>query len=279
MPFAVIDGHRIHYQVTGPKDTTDAPPVVLIHGLLNGMHVWRMLAPMLAREFRVITVDLLGHGESEKPRRPDLRIANQGCMIIGLLDALGIERAALVGHSMGGQTALWIGSHHPERVSRLAALTAVTEARLTPLSFLNCGLIVVGASIPPVGRTLTALFRLRGNPLRPLFIERALYFRRQPDSVFYEIFDEQLRPDNYPCKISGIRAVFGYHALPDAHRLTMPVLIVAADRDRVVPIRQSQRLKARLPHAQMVTFQNCGHMLQYDMPDELGAELLGFLRG
>lgn len=109
------------YDVTGP---VDAPVVVLIHGLgLTRDSTWRDITPLLAQEFRVLRYDLCGHGETALPQgRVDLtRLSAQ---VIALMDALEVERAALVGFSLGGMINRRCAIDHPDRVSALAILNA-----------------------------------------------------------------------------------------------------------------------------------------------------------
>jgi pimeloyl-ACP methyl ester carboxylesterase len=274
MSYASVNGYRIHYESAGPEV---APAVILIHGLTSCLRVWKSVMPCLAPHFRVIALDLLGHGESEKPRRAPHSIEQQGELVVGLLETLHIDRAALVGHSMGGQIALWIASHHPARVERLAVVTAVTEATLSRLANFNNRLVIFGVTFPVIGRPLAQFFGSPRNPLRKLVVERLYYACPQPESVFHEIYDEQFRDDNYPSKIASIKAIHRYYALDDAAQITMPMLIVGADKDRVVPPGQALALKARVSSAELVMVPGCGHLIQYDAPDALNAALSRFL--
>lgn len=109
------------YDLTGPAD---APVVVLIHGLgLTRDGTWGAMTPLLAKEFRVLRYDLCGHGESALPQgRVDLGLLS--AQVIALLDALSVDRAALVGFSLGGMINRRCAMDHPDRVSALAILNA-----------------------------------------------------------------------------------------------------------------------------------------------------------
>ncbi len=100
----------------------DAPPVLLVHG--NGAHAhwWDPLIAGLCRGRRAIAVDLRGHGESDRPDAIAYSLEDQEADLNGLLDALGLETLPVIAHSMGGRIALWLATHHPERVSALAVL-------------------------------------------------------------------------------------------------------------------------------------------------------------
>ena len=117
------DGLRIHYTQAG-----DGPDVVLIHGLTGNLAVWHLqIVPLLWDHFRVTTYDLRGHGYSSMP--PTGYDADHMAQdLLGLLDALEIERAALVGHSYGADIALYAAHLHPERVEQIVAIEGALPA-------------------------------------------------------------------------------------------------------------------------------------------------------
>jgi len=125
---ARVAGHRIAYLDEGGSpdgDTADRPPVLLIHGIPTSSLLWRDVLPELARDRRVVAPDMLNYGRSDKPARADVSIAAQARLMIGLLDALGIRRADVVSHDIGGGVAQILAVRHPERVRRLVLSSAV----------------------------------------------------------------------------------------------------------------------------------------------------------
>jgi pimeloyl-ACP methyl ester carboxylesterase len=120
-------------QVREDGDRGD-PPVVLIHGFQASLRWWDGVTPALAREHRVIRIDLLGHGGSEKPR-DGYGMEEQGDLVAQAMEELGIERAAVVGHSMGGQVAVALTQRHRERVDRLMIISTATENRFNKNRF------------------------------------------------------------------------------------------------------------------------------------------------
>ena len=118
--FIASNGIQLHYLDHGG----DGPPLVLLHGLSANAHFFDgLLAAGLGDHFRVLSVDLRGRGQSDKPDSGYSMAAHAGD-ILGLLDALGIERALLGGHSFGALLTLYLASHHPERVARLVMIDA-----------------------------------------------------------------------------------------------------------------------------------------------------------
>ncbi|MFE9920983.1 alpha/beta fold hydrolase [Streptomyces sp. NPDC005774] len=109
-----VGGIRLAYQVSGPPD---APPLVLIHALGEDASDWEQVAPALARSRRVYALDLRGHGRSDWPGDYSLELMRAD--VLRFLDALGLDRVDLIGHSLGGIVAYLLAQDHPQRVSRL----------------------------------------------------------------------------------------------------------------------------------------------------------------
>ena len=274
MSYATIHGYSIHYESYG---TPAAIPLIFIHGVTNSIKNWRDIPQRLSAEYYCIAVDLLGFGESAKPPDHPLLIEQQGEIVLGLMDALQIDRAVLLGHSMGGEIVLWIASHHPDRVAKAVAVSAVIEGTLSMRANFQMGMLwLLARYIPASGPFWRRLFR-PPSLFRTLMVDRNCYYRSHPNEMLYEIFDEMFRPDNFPNKAAGITALYRYRALDDAQRISSPLLIVAADKDTTVPLKQSLALKKRLPAAQLVTLRDCGHMFAYDASDEFVAAVEKFL--
>lgn len=118
-----VGGLRVHYRTLGEPD---ASPVVLLHGFPQDSWMWRHQVPVLAEHHRVIAPDTRGFGYTDKPRvrvTRDVLARDQ----VGLLDALGIEHAALVGHDWGGIIAFRAAIDFPDRFSRLALIDTLTS--------------------------------------------------------------------------------------------------------------------------------------------------------
>src|SRR3989440_12852915 len=113
-----LHGHPVSYRMAG-----EVPAVVLVHGLALSSATWRSVMPALAERFTVVAPDLLGHGESAKPRG-DYSLGAYASGIRDLLVALDVERATFVGHSLGGGVAMQLGYQFPERCERLVLVAS-----------------------------------------------------------------------------------------------------------------------------------------------------------
>ena len=252
--FVPVDGARVHFQEFGePGD----PTLLLIHGYTASTYAWRTAAPMLADEgFRVIAVDLLGFGYSEKPRWFDYSIQAQARMVSRFMDRLGIGRATVVGSSYGGAVAATLALDYAERVEKLVLVGAVCNDNVLRHPILRL------ATIPGVGESLI-----------PFFADAKVYHRRR--------MRKTLSPANYDLiseeRVSNVRrplaAADAHHALLttsrnwhakrvayDAPLIKQPTLIIWGEDDRITPIEDGHLLHERILHSRMVVLRDCGHV-------------------
>lgn len=258
--FIDIDGVRMHYQEAGEPD---APAMVLIHGFASSTLVWSKVFLALANAgYRVIAPDLLGYGYSAKPRNGEYTIEGQAKLLMGLLDALGIPRAIIVGSSYGGAVAATCALDYPERVEKLILVGAVNNNR--PLEF--------------------ALMRLFGSPVfgdvvSPLLIGSRRLLRRRMKRVYDQhswVLDER-RVDarHLPLRAAGthramIRTVRGWDAeriSRDAHLISQPTLLLWGETDREIPLADGERLHAEIPGSRLIVFLSCGHLPHEEYPE------------
>jgi pimeloyl-ACP methyl ester carboxylesterase len=118
--FVDVGGTRLYYYAAGSRGAGE--PIVLIHGFPTSSHLWRDVVPLLPSGRRVVVVDLLGYGRSDRPMERDLSIKGHAERVIALLDALRIQYAAIVGHDLGGGIAQYLAVRHPTRVERHALI-------------------------------------------------------------------------------------------------------------------------------------------------------------
>ena len=245
--------------------------VVLIHGFGSSIYTWKDVIPALAARHDVIALDLPGFGGSDRP--PDLSLEAFAGAVIGLMDRLGIERAALVGNSMGGATAAIVAATLPERVSRLVLLDAA------------------GFNMEPAARPL--MVRLTTSwaapvlgllPGKRLLVERSLRQVFHDDAlVTEERVSEYLAPAQRPGTFAALRSL---GASLDAGRLrvadvlgdiTAPTLVVWGDDDRWIPLAHADRFVAGIAGARKLVIPACGHMPQEEKPAEVVRLVLEFL--
>jgi pimeloyl-ACP methyl ester carboxylesterase len=253
--FVQAGPYRLHYLEAG-----SGPPVVLVHGLASSALLdWGRLMAPLGRRFRVVAPDLVGFGESERPADADYSIPMQVEAVRRFMTAVGIEKARVVGISMGGWIVSRLAAESPERVERLVV---VSGAGLRP----DRGPIPVEALFPHDEdgvRRLVATVRHKA-PGIPSFVARdILAFRLREDWVIRRTVLSMHRGRDW------LNGTLG--------RADMPVLVIWGRQDRLIPVAYGRALAAEFPRAHLVVLDGCGHVPMADCPEAFDRELLGFL--
>lgn len=244
----------------------EGPPVVLIHGVGLTREIWASLADELARDYQVLTYDMLGHGGSELP--PDqARLSDYADQLIALLDGLGWASASIVGHSMGALVALETALSHPARVRGVVAISAVfqrtPEQRRAVLeraeSLRRAGL---ASSVEPTIR------RWFGDPVPGHLREAAA---------------ETLRQLSHADSLGYARTYQVFATSDDAHvarleSLKVPALFMTAEFDANSTPAMSQTMHRQVTGSACVVVPEAGHMLILTHRACVLAELRGFLQ-
>ena len=252
------------YAYTGGKPFNPAlPAVVFIHGAENDHSVWALQSRWFAHHgFSVLAVDLPGHGRSGGALLPTVEA--QADWIVALLDAAGVQEAALVGHSMGSLISLELAARHPERVSRIALvgtavpmpvsealITAAREARPKAEGMVNVWSHGPRGAIG--GNTMPGLWQM-GASIR--LMERAA--------------PEVLHNDLNACNEyrRGMEA---------AAAATCPALLLVGSRDMMTSPRGAPKLAAAMKDARIATIEGSGHALMAEYPDAVLDTLRSFI--
>jgi 3-oxoadipate enol-lactonase len=263
MPSTTVNGIDLYYEETG-----SGPPLLLIAGLSGTSQGWEVLQPAMSERFRVIAFDNRGAGRSSAPTGPytTRQMADDAA---ALLDHLGIERAHVIGHSMGGMIAQELALAHPERVDRLVLLG--TAARLHPLisgPWLNTWVQAVEPGTDPRD---VVLF------LMPWFFTPA--FMAHHDQV--EAALAEWLSDPYPAPAHGVAAQAAasraHDTLDRLPRIAAPTLVLVGAEDIVTPVTCSRELAAGIPGACLQVLERCGHIPDAEYPEAVSDALLAFL--
>jgi pimeloyl-ACP methyl ester carboxylesterase len=253
-----LDGEPIHYVEQG-----SGPAVILIHGFGGHTYSFRHQVPVLARHYRVIAIDLLGFGYSGRPRDADYGSQAQAARIVKLMDALGIGRAALAGHSMGGAVVMRAAANWPGRVEKLALVASTSGDKVVHLP-----------TLPIVKPFLPAFARLIGRRI----LRRSYH---DPSKITDEVWEEYTRPATIKGSTQALyRMLNDFKKDPPIpfDRITAPVLIIEAAGERVLPAWMRGRLLKRFPDAARVTIAEAGHLLMEEQPEAVSEALLAFLK-
>ena len=267
-----VDGLLTRYLTAG-----EGPPLVLLHALGESALDWRWVLPDLARTHRVYAPDLPGFGDSAKPA-VDYSPAFFTRFVAAYLDTLGIERAAVIGNSLGGLVALRLALSEPGRVSALSLIGSVGLGRgvsyvLRSAALPGYGELAIAWSRTPFGAAQRAWLRARLLFARP-HLAPADWMKEQRRLAqlpgFLEAELAALRAQTY---LGGQREVL----LDQLPALEMPTLVVWGTSDRVVPTSQAREAVDRLCEGSLELIPNCGHLPHVEYPDRFVAALDRFL--
>ncbi len=267
-----VDGLETHYLTAG-----EGPPLVLLHGDGESALDWSWVLPTLARRHRVYAPDLPGAGQSAKPRA-DYSPAFFARSVAAWLDALGIERAAVAGNSLGGLVALCLALSDPSRVTALglvgsAGLGRAISPVMISLTFPLYGDLAIGWAGTPLGAPQRAWGRA------------ALLFASPGRAPRAWLADQQrlaLTPGFLGATLAALRATAGPGGqrlvlLDQLPRLRMPTLVVWGTDDRIFPADQARAAVERLPRGELVLIPDCGHLPHVECPDRFADALGRFL--
>jgi pimeloyl-ACP methyl ester carboxylesterase len=257
-----LHGHRVIYRIAG-----DGPPVVLVHGMVNSSRHWERVALRLAGRYTVIAPDLIGHGDSATPRG-DYSLGAHAAVIRDLLSAIGVDRASIVGHSLGGGVAMQYFWQFPQRTERLVLVSSGGLGRevsplLRSLAMPGIGVAVAAAAHPAVVGALASTGR-QGR-----VIARALKPLSQPGAR--RAFLHTLRSviDVRGQRVSASDRLYLLEA--------MPTLIVWGERDNTIPLAHGLAAHRAIPHSRFETLPRAAHFPHLEDPDGLAAVLDDFL--
>ena len=263
-----VHGNLVRYVEAGAD--SGGPVVVLVHGMASRAAQWERVMTTLARTCHVIAPDMLGHGQSAKPRG-DYSLGAYACGIRDLLAALGHDRITLVGHSLGGGVAMQFAYQFPERVERLALVNAgglgpevsvvLRAATLPGAEFVLP--IIAGSWVRRVGVTLGGLLERAGLGLDAGASEALYSFGTLGDRATRSAFVHTARA---VIDVRGQRVDARDRLYLAAD---MPMLIVWGARDVIIPLAHGTALAATVPTARLEVFERSGHFPHLTEPDRL----------
>ncbi|MBI4011500.1 MAG: alpha/beta hydrolase [Candidatus Rokubacteria bacterium] len=245
---SVVQGQPATYLEAGRGQ-----PLVLLHGAGGRAEAWTPQLAGLADVARVVAVDLPGHGETGG--RGCRSIDEYAAWVLGLLDALGLDRVVLGGHSMGGGIAQTLALGRPDRLRGLVLVGTGARLRVLP--------------------RILELFR-EGSPAGPELVASLAYSPRTPPGSVVEA-ERALRETATLVTLGDFMACDRFDLMTRLHDVEVPTLVLGGQDDRLTPPKYAAFLAGAIPGARLVEIEAAGHFAQLEQPDAVNGAIRDFL--
>jgi pimeloyl-ACP methyl ester carboxylesterase len=270
--FIEINGVDVHYKKFGEGE----PVFILLHGFGASLFSWREVTEPLAEFGTVIAYDRPAFGLTERPMEWDGESPYsqnaQVELVVGLMDALGIEQATLVGNSAGGTVSMLTYLKYPERVTRLILVDPAVYAGGGSPAWVRP--LLGTPQMNRLGPLVARQIQVRG----PEIIETAWH---DPSKLTPEIvagYQNPLQIENWDKALWYLTVSSRESGLAEnLAQFILPTLVITGDDDRIVPTEQSIRLASELPNAELIVIPQCGHVPQEECPAEFMEAVSDFL--
>lgn len=266
--FVDLAGRRTHYVQRG-----EGKPIILIHGFNLDLNTWTKNLDHLAARFKVFAPDLWGQGYSTR-QEPEYGYDTFVQQIQLFMDALSIQKASLVGHSMGGGTSIVFALRHPDRVDRLVLLDATGVPTKLPLR----------SKLFKLKGVAEFLMALPTDRIRRMNLADIWIYDREAltDNLYQELTRYQKIEGTTEALLSILRADF-FNTLSDEieqlGKLGIPVLIVWGREDASLPVGNGEIMSRLLPGSRLEILDGAGHLANFDRPELFNELVVDFLSG
>ncbi len=251
MPFITVGTQRINYVMLGKQGL----PVIFVHGAGSSHLLWWNQMRALEPFARPLALDLPGHGRSDLPGRDT--ITAYADVILGLLDALALERAVVVGHSMGGAIVQMLALDHPDRVAGLV-------------------LIGTGARLRVMPAVLNGILQDFNNTVH-LIIENG--YAPGLDPVMRQRAEDELRACSPQITHDDFVACNAFDIMSRVGEIRAPTIVICGREDKMAPPKYSEFLASKIPHAHLILLEGAGHFVMLEQADAVSGALVEFVRG
>ena len=257
MPKIQSNGINLYYEIHG-----EGQPLLFIHGLGSSVRDWEFQVTEFSKSYKVITFDLRGHGQSDKPAGP-YSMAMFAADVTGLLRGLGIDRAHVVGLSLGGGVAFQLAVDSPSMLKSLTIVNSTPE--LLVHSFKDQ--LMVWQRI--------AIVKLLGMKKMGEVLSKRLFIKPEQEDI-RQTFVTRWAENDQRAYLHAMRALVGWSVSARIGSISCPTLIIAADQD-YSPISDKEEYTARIPGAQLVIIPDSRHATPVEHPEEFNLVLKKFL--
>ncbi len=251
----------LYYSLKGDQ----GPYVLMIHGLGSSSHCWRNISPVIAKNYRTLTIDLLGFGKSEKVTNLTIDLMVES--LVSLLQDLKIKECHVVAHSMGCQIAVWLAARYPQKILKMVFISPAVHPKVVPRLFKRASWLALWSPLivkPQLIRTI--LKRIVGP--NTLITEDLVLAYHQP-------YTDPLAHLSFASAVEMLKDQRPYKTL---HQIQKPVKILWGELDRVVHYKIISDIDKELPNSEVVTLPLASHLPLEDNPQWISEQILSFLK-
>jgi 3-oxoadipate enol-lactonase len=251
------NGCQLHYE-----DYGQGAPLVLVHGLGSSTQDWEYQIPELANHYRVIALDVRGHGRSDKPHER-YQISDFASDVIALIEHLELPQVHLVGISMGGMIGFQLGVDRPELLKSLCIVNSGPEVKAKkPRDYLEI------AKRWSLSRLLSLETIAKG-------LGRLLFPKPEQGELRRKI-EERWPQNDKRAYLASLDAIIGWGVRERLSRISCPTLVVTGDRD-YTPVAQKEAYVREMSNARLLVIEDSRHATPMDQPEQFNSSLLAFL--
>jgi len=246
------------------------PPILLIHGFVSSTYTFNRLIPLLQKNFSVIAIDLLGFGQSEKSTTFIYSYTNYATLVAEVIAYFQLKNVTIAGHSMGGQIALYTARKVPEKVNKVILLASSGYLK-------SANKLLIYSSYLPLFY-LIAKRTVQKQSVKET-LKNVLYDHSLLTAEQVEAYGKPLKEKNfYKALVRLLRYREGDLISEQLREIQTPALLIWGAEDKVVPLRVGKRLAKDLPDAQLITYDQTGHLVTEERPREIYEQILAFTR-
>lgn len=270
--FEAAPGVNVHYTDEGPRD---AAAIILVHGFAASVHAWRPWVERLKGDYRVIAIDLPGHGLTETPPGYQATLEGNAALVDALAKKLGVGHFVLAGNSMGGAVSLAYAMAHPDKLDGLVLVDAAgwpgDAKRSGPPAF-------VGLFNNGFGRFLIKLIDphlFATGGLKSAYVDEALV----TDSLVNRYVSFAMGEGHRDVLLTQRSQASPPWTVDSFRRIDVPTLVMVGEKDTLIPPADAQAIANAIPKAFLVTYSEGGHLPMEQLPDETVRTLRAFIDG
>ena len=264
-------GHTLFYTVKG-----EGKPLILIHGYGAGIWLWEKQIEVLSQEYRVYALDLIGHGFSDRPKIPYAPETYIHCLK-GFMDGVGIERAGLVGNSMGGGVTWAMAILFPQRVDRLILIDCVPPDVLDQVKNESFRMLRAIKDIPLL--PYLALASRNRTSIKQILLECVSDTRLiTPEVVNRQYQLSRIKGTPWVLYSTLMHAKEALKLKEQFALIRKPALFIWGEKDLIFPPRVGEVLHQAMPGSKFLVVKKSGHIPMWETPDEVNRAILDFLR-